>query len=763
MSAEGRYPGFHGVAGRDRTQSRPWWAPRPAAPAGAPNIVVILADDLGFADIGCYGSEIETPQLDRLAAEGVRYAQFHSTPMCTPTRAALLTGMNAHAAGAGAVALDDAGFPGYRGRIADDVLSAAEVFRANGYVTLMLGKWHLSPRSDLRDGSSKDSWPLQRGFDRYYGFNEPIGYTNFHHPHRLFEDNHVVEVDAYPDDYYLTDDLTTRAIAMIRSIKATDPGRPFFMHFAHGATHGPHMAKPADMAKYRGRYAAGWDVLREWRFAKQLELGVIAPGTRLSPWPKEEGWEVPEWSRLSADDQKVFARYMEVYAGMVDNIDQNLGRLRSALEELGQWDNTVVIFTSDNGATGPRPRGILNTVVGPLGNSVGPSELDCFDLIGGPRLLPHYARGWSMVGNTPFRLQKMTTFAGGHQVPFILTWPAGVPERGVIRNHYAHIRDVLPTLLELTGAKVPDARNGQPARPMTGASFVSTLMDAAAGPTRSEQYYEIWGHRGYYRRGWESLTLHRRGQTFSDSEWELYHLEQDPTELDNLATAEADRLTELVRAFDEAAWENQVYPLSDALPMAMSGPHSTRPFSVLIRPATPTLEPHFSRALVQGRSVTITLRFAIADGEEGVLLSHGDQGGGYLLGVESGELFCYYRAGRETVLRGGPLAPGDHVVVAELLAQPGGFCEGRLSVEGEVKAIATELVLFTAFSPFEGIDVGCDRRSPVWWELRERRGTFPFNGTLESVHYAAGDHAVDAPERRAAEHREQMQTPDSVI
>jgi len=757
-AGSGRYHGFEGIVGRTLETSRPWWQPRAKSRRG-PNVVVVLADDLGFSDVSCYGSEIDTPELDQLAAEGVRYARFHSTPMCTPTRAALLTGMNPHAAGAGAVDLDDAGFPGYRGRIADDVLSAAEIFRANGYATLMVGKWHLSPRSDQADGGGKDSWPLQRGFDRFYGFNEPIGQSDYHFPHRLIEDNHPVDVDVYPDGYYLTDDLTNQAIRMMRAVKAADPACPFFLHFAHAAPHSPMQAKSEDMLKYQGRYDAGWDVLRERRFARQLDLGVIPPATRLSPRPTEPGFEVPEWTSLSADDRRLFARHMEVYAAMVDNVDQNLSRLREALDELGEWENTIVIFTSDNGATGPRLRGTLNNRLGPIAFPSAGAELDYLNLIGGPRLQAHYPRGWAMLGNTPFRLQKATAYAGGHQVPFILSWPQWVQSPGSIRNQYAHVSDVLPTLIELTGVTPPEHRNGMPARPRSGASFVSSLENDN-GPTRTEQYYEIWGHRAFYREGWETVTLHVRGEPFTDEEWHLYHVDDDPTELDDLSDEDPNRRAELARGFDAAAWANHVYPLRDNIQQAMVGPPTARERSVTITPGTPTLEPHTSRALVQGRSLKITVQLGTSEEAEGVLVSHGDAAGGYLIYLERGALFWYYRVGSDRVLSGGRLGAGEHQIVAELTPAEGVVCDARLSVDGRAVAAASGLPRLSYFLPWSGIDVGIDRRGPVSWELRERRGPFPFNGNLRWVRYDAGELAPDSAERRAAENRERMSMPD---
>src|SRR5262245_49108279 len=336
------YPGFGGTVGRTFAGSESWWPTPPTPPAGAPNIVVMLVDDLGFSDPGCFGGEIRTPALDRLAAEGLRFTNFHVTPMCSPTRAALLPGCNPHAAGGGHVAHSDPGFPGYAMELAADTATVAELLRDNGYSTFMVGKWHLTKDSHQSDAGPRHSWPCQRGFDRYYGFLD--AFTNLHHPHRLVEDNHPVEIDQYPEGYYLNDDLTDRAIDMIRGTKAANPEKPFFLYFAHGAVHAPLHAKDDDIAKYADAYREGWDVLRERRHARQLDLGVVPEGTPLSPRNAEPGQEVPAWDDLSDDERRLFARHMAVFAGMVDNIDQNVARLRTALEELGEWDNTLFLF-----------------------------------------------------------------------------------------------------------------------------------------------------------------------------------------------------------------------------------------------------------------------------------------------------------------------------------------------------------------------------------------------------------------------------------
>ena len=428
--------------------SESWWPPRPTPPAGAPNIVIMVVDDLGWSDLGCFGSEIDTPNLDKIATQGLQFTNFHVTPMCSPSRAALLTGVHPHRAGMGAVAQSDPGFPGYAHEFRDDVVTIAEVLRDNGYATAALGKWHLAKDSDISPAGPTHSWPCQRGFDRYFGFLGP--FTNLHQPNQLVQDNTVVETDTYPDDYYLTDDLTTHAVRMLREVKTSNPTKPVFMYFAHGAVHAPLHAKPADIAKYNGRYDDGWDALREQRFARQQELEVLPPGTECAPRNTERDHDVRPWVDLSAAEQMLFARHMEVYAAMVDNIDHNVGVLMNALEELGELDNTIFLFTSDNGASREGEGvGTSSYYVHLLQGDDVDADIARINELGGPQTTPHYPRGWAMASNTPWRLYKVNTHAGGQSSPLLINWPAGGLHAGGRRGQYTYVTDVFPTLLEM--------------------------------------------------------------------------------------------------------------------------------------------------------------------------------------------------------------------------------------------------------------------------------------------------------------------------
>lgn len=753
---QGAYEGFEGTVGRVFATSESWWPPRPTPPESAPNIVVILVDDLGYADLGCYGSEIATPHLDALAAAGLQYTNFHSTPMCSPTRAALLSGMEPHLAGVGTVAHSDPGFPGYAMEIADDVATLPETLRSAGYATYMVGKWHLAKDADQSDAGPRHAWPCQKGFDRYYGILD--AFTNLHQPHRLVEDNHAVAVDTYPDGYYFTDDITDRAIDMVRAGKAADPTKPFFLYVAHGAVHAPLHAPADDIAAQRGRYDGGWDELRETRFRRQQELGVVPDGVALAPRNSEPGNDVAAWDTLPADERELFARHMEVFAAMVGCVDRATGRLLAALDELGELDNTIVVFTSDNGAS--REGEVVGTssyMVHLLNGDDVDADRARLDLLGGPQTSPHYPRGWAMAGNTPFRLYKINTHAGGHTVPFLVSWPDRLGHAaGTRRRQYAHVSDLMPTFLELAGVDPLTSRAGVATKPMTGVSMVPTLLDPDAPAQRTEAVYEMIGHRGFYRDGWEVVTLHQPWTPFADSEWELYHLAEDPTELHDLAAAEPEKTAELAAAWEAAAWRTQIFPLDEGtgLKYVIRPPRTEvvrRPLTIV--PGTPTLERWRSLQLVWMCGVEITCPLTFASGDVGTLVAHGDQSGGYALYVlPGGRPALRHNDGRGTMteLLGAPLAAGEHTVGARFDALAGNRWSLHLVVDGvEVAAPETgapEVPMLYGMAPFEGITVGRDPRSPVSWDLYETHRSFPFTGALHAVTYTPLDGPPDLPD-----------------
>lgn len=762
------YRGFQGEIATTMGRSTPWWPSPTRAAKGQPNVIVVLADDLGFSDIGCFGSEISTPHLDATAGAGVRFSNFRVTPLCSPTRAALMTGLNAHAAGVAFPTHVDPGFPGHRSELPLDQPVLPEVFRANGYSTLMVGKWHLCKDEDFSEAGRRHNWPLQRGFDQYYGFLEAL--TDFHHPHRLIEGNSVVQVDEYPDDYYLTDDLTDRAERMIREVRTADSDKPFFMYFAHGGVHAPMHARADDIARQRGKYDAGWDQVRQQRLTRQIELGIMPEGTPLPPANAEDGLDVGRWDELSATEKRVHTRHMEVYAAMVEAIDRSVGRIRSLLAEIGELDNTIIMFSSDNGAArlsdtpyaGPSWATSRDTGTASYFGYIQSPDLceiderlpENLDALGGPTTWPHYPRGWASACNTPFRLYKFSTLRGGQQSPFIFSWPAGFPDGGdVVRRQYTHVTDILPTLVDLLGLEVPTSPAGTAACDFAGSSFASSLNDPDAVATHREQYTECVGNRSYYKDGWEAVTVHRPQTSFEDEPWALF-AETDVVQAEDLAAEHPEMVVEMKAAFDRAAQANQVYPLDEGTGIKfLQAPSSRPPQPVRIARGTPTLERHRSGALLLGEQWRVALDWTYRDGDEGVLLSHGSQAAGYVLFVEEGGLF-YEHNDFGTPRRFGPIPVSDGSEGAELrVSTVDGRWEVTVRVSGGDELRIPALSRFLGFLPFEGIDVGICRRSPVSWELYGRRRSFPYTGDLRAATYHPDPAAEGVREARLAQAR----------
>lgn len=745
------YENFPGQIGRTIRESQRAWPSEKRAPENAPNVVVVLLDDMGYSDIGPFGSEIPTPHLDRVAARGLRLTNYHTTPVCTPARAAMMTGLNAHRAGFASVANHDPGFPNLRLEIDEDVATLPEILRGHGYATFGIGKWHLTRDALMNDGAPKDSWPLQRGFDRYYGTLE--GCNSFFHPNRLVRDNTAIERHL-PPDYYLTDDLTDEAIGMIRGLRANDSRKPFFLYFAHHAMHGPLGAKPEDIALFKGRYDDGWDVIRQQRHARQIELGVIAPDVPLPPANAGSGYDVPAWDSLSPDERALYARYMEVYAAMVHNVDANLGRILDTIEAYGELDNTIVIFTSDNGGTAEGGLEGTRSYFSRFVHLPGlPKDWEAdvardLDLIGGPRTMVHYPRGWAMASNTPFRFYKGQTYAGGVRVPFLLSWPDRIKAEGATgaRTQYQYVTDVLPTVLDLLGLDHPGRRHNLKTKSLDGFSFRPLTEDPQARSTHTEQYAEFGGNRGFYRDGWKIITNHTPGTPFDDGEWELYDVRTDPNELHNLADDEPGLLKELADAWEQAAWANSVFPLGGFADPARRPAERELERVVRILPGTPKLERYRSSRLTSLRSFFVDISVDYAAGDEGVLIAHGDQGGGYSVFVEEGVLrFAYNEYGRLHEVACGPLPAGAHEISLAVKWRPEFRVDVQLVVDGTEVGRLDGVWMLVGMAPFSGIDVGANRGGPVHWGVHERHGNFAFTGDLRSATWIPGEHAEYDP------------------
>ncbi|MGW4801629.1 arylsulfatase, partial [Nonomuraea sp. NPDC004297] len=481
------------------TAAEPIFRPAARPPAGAPNVLAIILDDTGFAQLGCYGSGIATPHIDRLAAGGLRYNRFHVTALCSPSRAAFLTGRNHHAVGMGFLADIPLNHHGYTARIPRSAATLPRILREHGYATLAVGKWHLTPRYERSAAGPFTHWPLGLGFERYYGFLQ--GDANHYAPN-LVEDNHHVDPPATPEEgYHLTEDLIDRAIGYLDDLDQAAPGKPFFLYLGLGATHSPHHVTPEWAEPYRGRFDHGWDAWREEIFQRQLATGVVPPGTTLTPRP---AW-VPAWDDLDADRRRMYARQQEVFAGFLTHTDAQIGRLLDHLERIGSLDDTIVVLLSDNGASA---EGGVEGSVNEHRFSAGVREslrdnLARYDNWGGPRTYNHYAWGWAWAGNTPFHLWKRYTWLGGTRTPLIVHWPAGIRARGAVRDQVVHVNDLFPTLLDAAGITAPDVVDGIEQQPIDGAGFRATFDDPAAPAPRDTQYFEMLGSRSLIHGRWK--------------------------------------------------------------------------------------------------------------------------------------------------------------------------------------------------------------------------------------------------------------------
>jgi len=505
------YEPFEGFIGRTQAESTPWWPTAPHAEPDAPNVVVILIDDLGFAQFGCFGSDMATPNIDRLAAAGLRYSNFHVTPLCSPTRAALLTGRNHHSVGMRSVSNFSTGYPNMRGHVSNHAATIAEVLRDEGYATFALGKWHLCQMENASAAGPYDQWPCQRGFDRFYGFLD--GETDQFAPDLVY-DNHRVEPPQTPEaGYHLSEDLVDHAIGFIHDTKSIRPDRPFFTYLAFGAMHSPHQAPDAYLEKYRGRFDAGWDDARERWFARQKELGVIPPDTDLAP--RNPGVEA--WDDLPENHRHLAARLQEAFAAFLDHTDAQIGRFIDELEALGELDNTLVFVLSDNGASQEGgPFGVLHEMK--FFNFIleTPDEaIDRLDEIGGPSSHSNYPWGWAQAGNTPFKWYKQNTHEGGVHVPLVVHWPNGVTDAGSVRHQFQYVTDIAPTIYEAAGVEPPTTYRGIEQLRIDGTSLLPTFApDAGAGEPRV-QYFEMMGHRAVYADGWKAVTRHQPGVAFA--------------------------------------------------------------------------------------------------------------------------------------------------------------------------------------------------------------------------------------------------------
>ncbi|MGH8784822.1 MAG: arylsulfatase [Cupriavidus necator] len=629
---------FKGTIGRTYRDSVPHWTQPDSAPAAAPNVVLIVLDDVGFSDLGCYGSEIHTPNLDALAANGVRYNNFHVTSMCSPTRACLMSGRNAHAVGVGIIAEWSNGFPAYQGRMTHKAATLPEMLTPYGYGSYASGKWHLTHLSDYGAAGPHGDWPLGRGFARWYGFHGAL--ANQWHP-EMYEDNHPIHL-AHPEGYHLSTDLIDHAIAQIRDHVTSTPSRPFFEYLAFGACHWPHHVPKAYIEKYRGRYDRGWDALREERLARQKSLGIVPASTQLAP--RNAG--VGSWENIPHDEKRAGCLLQETYAAFLEHTDAEIGRLIRYLEATGKLNNTLIMLVSDNGASSEGGSMGAFNIRSHLTHYPG-SPQDVIarqDQLGGEHSYSHYPMGWAQVSNTPLKWYKKNTHGGGVRAPLILHWPRGIQARGEIRDQFHHAIDILPTVLDCAGIEAPQMHNGYEQLPVDGISMRYTFDDGAAATRRRTQYFELLGNRAIWHDGWKAVAAHVQGERYEDDRWELYRLDEDFSECRDHAAERPVQLQALIDLWWREAERHGVLPLDDR---QQDRSHALRklraPVTRHVYQADMARIDRLQMPDISERNYSITVRLSgLTAGTCGVVLSWGGRFAGFVLYAKDGKLVYEY-------------------------------------------------------------------------------------------------------------------------
>ncbi|TDI84029.1 MAG: arylsulfatase [Chloroflexi bacterium] len=750
---------FTGVIGRTFDRSEPAWPKPLRSKEGAPNVLFIVLDDTGFGQFGCYGSPIDTPNLDSLAAGGLLYGNMHTTALCSPTRSCILTGRNHHSNGLASITEASTGYPGANGYIPFENGFLSEMLHEYGYNTYALGKWHLTPADQISAAGPYDRWPTGRGFERYYGFLG--GETHQYYPELVY-DNHQVEPPRTPEEgYHVTEDLVDKAISFIADSKQVAPNKPFFMYFATGAMHAPHHVRKEWSDKYKGKFDDGWEAYRDQTFARQKELGVIPEEAELS----RHDPDVKPWNDCTEDERRLYARMMEVYAGFLTHTDHHIGRLLDHLRSIDQFDNTLIMVISDNGASSEGgPTGSVNENL--FFNNVPESieeNLKLIDELGGPTTFNHYAWGWTWAGNTPFRRWKRETYRGGISDPFIVHWPAGVKAKGEVRTQYAHAIDMVPTVLEALGIEPLTSIKGVTQSPIEGVSFAHTFGDAEAPSHRHTQYFEMMGHRSIYHDGWRAVcpwpgpSFTEAGMPFGTpipaeklteldaTAWELYHVEEDWAENHNLADEHRDKLIEMIGMWYVEAGKYNVMPVDGRGVQRFA---EERPQLTLDRTSytfyrgTQAVPPNAGPQILN-RTHTITAEVEIPDGgAEGALLSFGGTDGGFSFYVKDGKLHHLHNYVAREYLKvesKDPVPDGRHALrfEFEVTGEPdmangkGAAGRAQLYIDGELVGQED----YSVTTPMSmgltgGWAVGADPGAPVgpFYDT-----PFEFTGTIFSV------------------------------
>jgi arylsulfatase len=730
---------FHGTIALDVRDSKPDWGPFTprAAPKGAPNVLIVLYDDTGLAAWSPYGGRINMPTLDRLAQNGLTYTQWHTTALCSPTRSTFLTGRNHHLTGNSCITEAAQGFPGWSGRIPAECATISDILQENGFSTFWIGKNHNVPEQDIASGGNRSEWPLQKGFDRYYGFLG--GETNQWFPD-LTEDNRFVDQPYGPDKgYHVSRDFADKAIEMLRDQKSANPSRPWFMWFCPGANHAPHHAPAEYIAKYKGKFDDGYDAYRTWVLERMIEKGVMPKGTELTPinpMPQDvanPGDAVRPWDSLSADEKKLFSHMAEVYAGFSEYTDAQVGRIIDHLEQTGQLENTLIFYCADNGASGEgSPSGSVNENKFFNNYPDALSEnLKYMDRLGSVDTYNHYPTGWAVAFSTPFQMFKRYSYAGGTCCPMVIHWPAGIKSKGEIRNQYSHSVDIVPTILECVGLEMPKEFNGVQQWPLSGTSMRYSFDAAPDAPTQKHrQYYAMLGTRGIWEDGWKAVATHAaltgKGH-FDQDPWELYHVDIDRSESKNLAKEQPEKVQAMIKAWMEEAEKNLVLPLDD------------RTAAELLNVERPSDEPARDRytyfpdtapvpegvaVSVRNRNYKILANVEIINpNASGVIFAHGSRFGGHSLFLKDKKLYYVYNflgiRPEQQLVSSETLTPGKYVLGVEFTREKTGehgesVGTAKLYVNDKVVAqgpLRTQLGKFTLAG--DGLCVGYDSGDAV--------------------------------------------------
>ena len=760
---------FNGRINEDIRDSVPDWAPyeQPKPPPGAPNVIYVVWDDVGFSALSPFGGPIQTPAMQRIADRGLRFTQFHTTALCSPSRASMLTGRNHTTVGMACIGEATTGFPNSNGHIPFETATIAEVLVEQGYNTYMLGKWHLCPEDEMNLASTKRNWPLGRGFERYYGFLG--GETSQWHPDLIY-DNHPVEQPSQPEDgYHFSTDIADKAIQFVSDAKQIAPDKPFFMYYCPGVAHAPHHVAPEWADRYRGMFDGGYEKVRDDTLARQKEMGIVPPDTELSPMnpladatgPNGEPWApldvVRPWETLDGDERRLMTRMGEVYAGMVSHTDHEIGRLLDHLETLGELDNTIIVVISDNGASGEGgPNGSVNE--NKFFNGIADSmeeNLKYLDVLGGPETYNHYSTGWAMAFNTPFKLWKRYAWNGGICDPFIISWPDGIDAHGEIREQYCHVTDVTPTIYDLLGLQPPDEVKGYTQWDLEGSSLAYALEDAAAPTQKETQFYSMLGSRAIYHRGWKANTVHptiANWGNFGRDQWELFHVDEDRSEIVDLSEQYPEKLSELISLWYHEAGRYQAFPLEDrgavevlTTPRPQLAPPRDR---YIYRPGTAEV-PEGAAVSIRNRSYQIAASVNVSDADAaGVLFAHGGRFGGHSLFVKNGRLHYVYNWLGEveqelvstTEVPTGDVVLGVSFEKASNDAQGSSLGTATLHIGDEA---AGSLDIKTQPGKFmlggEGLNIGRDAGGPVSTKLYE--SPFAFTGGI--IHEVAVDVSGD--------------------